>query len=82
MTVRTGVVTSRSVTSRAASVRRWVVARRRALSLSLRLAGIVTSGSSGTVLTFQPQCRAAVRCETTPVIRRATTRPSSAPGST
>ncbi len=47
MTVRIGVVTQPSVTSRAASVRRWVVARPRALSRSLRLAGIVTSGSAG-----------------------------------
>ena len=79
-TVRTRLVTQPSTTSPSASVRQWTVARPRALLRSFRFAGIVTSGRSGVDLTFQPQCKAAVRCETVPVIRRATTLPSAAAG--
>ena len=81
MTVRTGVVTQPSETSAAARVLRWVVARPLVLSRSLRLAVTVTSGRAGESLTFQPQCRAAVRCDTTPVIRLAATWASAASAS-
>ncbi|MCU1538629.1 MAG: hypothetical protein JWP82_2980, partial [Humibacillus sp.] len=81
MTVRAGLVTHPSHTSRGARSRQCRCTPVRAASRSLRPRGRVTWGRSGSCLTAQPQCRAAVVCDAIALAPSATVRAVVSPGS-